>query len=143
MCNDDVITVPDMLHRDIQLYFPSLRAYHCGIWYLVANFVDDLPHHIKSGKKSYGLSDHDVVNLQTSLKYTISSFYKCYGLSLQNMALFELLDLKHNFNHTSFDHPKGKYSPALYLLESRIDFICQFPCKIIMSFACKQLTRGH
>ena len=39
--------VPDMFHKDIQLYCPSLRAYHCGIWYLVTIFVDDLPHYIK------------------------------------------------------------------------------------------------
>ena len=48
--NDDVIIVPDMLHKDIQLYCPSLRAYHCGIWYLVTIFVDDLPHYIKKRK---------------------------------------------------------------------------------------------
>ena len=40
-----------MLHRDIQLYCPSLRAYHCGIWYLVTILVDDLPHYIKKRKK--------------------------------------------------------------------------------------------
>ena len=28
LCNDDIIIVPDMLHRDIQLYCLSLRAYH-------------------------------------------------------------------------------------------------------------------
>ena len=44
LCNDDVIIVPNMLDRDIQLYCPSLRAYRCGIWCLVIIFVDDLPH---------------------------------------------------------------------------------------------------
>ena len=38
LCNDDVIIVLDMVHRDIQLYCPSMRAYHCGIWYLVTTF---------------------------------------------------------------------------------------------------------
>ena len=51
LCNYDVITVPDMLHGDIQLYCPSLGAYHCGISYLVTIFVDDLPHYIKKRKK--------------------------------------------------------------------------------------------
>ena len=68
LCNDDVIIVPDMLHRDIQLYCPSLRAYHCGIWYLVTIFVDDLSHYIKNRKKSNKISDDDVINILTSLK---------------------------------------------------------------------------
>ena len=72
LCNDDVIIVPDMLHRDIQLYCPSLRAYHCGIWYLVTIFVRDLPHYMKNKKiTNYRLSDDDVINLQTLLKIHI------------------------------------------------------------------------
>ena len=54
-----------------------------------------------------------------------------------------VLDLKYNFNHVSFDHPKGKHGLTLYFLESRIYFICQFPCKTKIVFACKQLIRGH
>ena len=50
MFNDDVIIVPDILHKDIQLYCSSLRAYHCEISYLVTIFVDDLPHYIKKRK---------------------------------------------------------------------------------------------
>ena len=46
LSNDDVNIVQDMLHTDIQLYCPSLRTYHCAIWYLVTNVVDDLPHYI-------------------------------------------------------------------------------------------------
>ena len=43
LCNDDVIIVPDMLHRDIQQYYPS---------HLVTIFVDDLPHYIKKREKT-------------------------------------------------------------------------------------------
>ena len=53
--NDDVIIVPDsmpdILHRDKQLYCPRLRVYHCGTWYLVTIFVDDLPHYIRKRKQ--------------------------------------------------------------------------------------------
>ena len=71
MSSDDIIIVPDMLPRDIQLYYPSLRMYHCGIWYLVTILVDDLPYYIKNIKKkktNFGLNYDDVINLQTSLK---------------------------------------------------------------------------
>ena len=51
MSNDDVIIVPDMLPGDIQRYYLRLRAYHCGIWYLMTIFVDDLPYYIKNTKK--------------------------------------------------------------------------------------------
>ena len=113
LCNDDVITVPDMLNRDKQLHFLSLRAYHCRIWYLVTIFVDDSPHY--------------VINLQTSLKihnqlYSTSAI----DLSFQNMVLFEFLDLKHNFNHASFDHPKEnmKNSQELVFHVNFLDSIC-------------------
>ena len=36
--------------KDWMLYCPSLRAHHCGIWYLVTIYVDDLPHCIKKRK---------------------------------------------------------------------------------------------
>ena len=49
---DNVIIVSYMLHRDIQLYCLSLRAYHCRIWYLVTIFIDDFPHCIKKKKKN-------------------------------------------------------------------------------------------
>ena len=48
--NDGVIIVPDMLHRDIQLYCPRRRAYYCGIWHLVTIYIDNLPHYIKNRK---------------------------------------------------------------------------------------------
>ena len=34
MCNDDVIVVPDMLYRDIQLYSPNMRliTVEFGVW---------------------------------------------------------------------------------------------------------------
>ena len=52
MSNHGVIIVPDMLPGDIQLYYLRLyRAYHCGIWYLMTIFVDDLPYYIKNTKK--------------------------------------------------------------------------------------------
>ena len=57
-----------MLHRDIQLYCLSMRAYHCGIGCLATSFVDDLPHYIKKRKMRYRLRDDDVINMQTSLK---------------------------------------------------------------------------
>ena len=63
-----------MLQRGIQLYCQSIRAYHCGIWYLVTVFVDDLPHYIKRGKTSYRLSDDDVINMQPSLKIHIQLY---------------------------------------------------------------------
>ena len=65
-------SVPGMLHRDIQLYCPRLRAYHCGTWDLVTIFVDDLPHYIK--KTSYRLIDDDVINMQTSLQIHIQLY---------------------------------------------------------------------
>ena len=64
-----------MFHRDIQLYCPTLRAYHSGTWDLVTIFVDDLPHYIKKIKQtSYILIDDDVINMQTSLKIHIQLY---------------------------------------------------------------------
>ena len=71
----------------------------------------------------------------------LALLYKCYGLLLQNIVLFEFLDLKHNFNYASFDHPKGKHGLALYFLQSRIYFICQFPSKT--KIVIWPLIRGH
>ena len=49
LCIDDVIIVPDILHGAI-LNCLSLRTNHCGIWYLVTIFLDDLPPYIKNRK---------------------------------------------------------------------------------------------
>ena len=92
MRNDDVIIVPDMLHRDIQLYCPRLRAYHCGIWYLVTIFVDDLPHYIRKRKKtSYKLIEDDIINMQTALKKHIQLYHTsdmaCHSKTLVRWAL--------------------------------------------------------
>ena len=62
---------PQFLWHCIQLYCPSMRAYHCGIWCLATIFVDDLPHYMEKRKRSCRLSDDDVINMQTSLKIHI------------------------------------------------------------------------
>ena len=75
-----------MPHRDIKLYCLSLRAYHCRIRCLVTIFVYDLPHYIKNRKKSYRLSDDDVINMQTSLKIHIQ-FYPTSAMACRSTTL--------------------------------------------------------
>ena len=85
-------SLPDILSKDIQLYCPRLRAYHCGIWYFVTSFVDDCHIASKINKEtSYRLIDDDVVNMQTVLKIHIQLYFTsamaCHSKTLVLWAL--------------------------------------------------------
>ena len=69
-----------MLYRDIQPYCPGLRAYHCGIWYLVTIFVDDLPHYIKKNEL-YRVSQKKGIDKKPF-------FGAAQGLNIQFLNLF-------------------------------------------------------
>ena len=59
---------PYILQIDKCLYFLSLTADHCEIWYLRTNFVGSLSYCIENGKKRYSSSNVDVVNLKAMIK---------------------------------------------------------------------------
>ena len=57
------------------LYFLSLIAYQCEIWYLETYCVGNCSHCIEMNKKSYRSSNDDVINLKAMIKMQIRFYF--------------------------------------------------------------------
>ena len=65
-----------ILQTDKDLYFLSLMAQHCEIWYLGTYFVDlYLSYCIENGKKSCRSSNDDVINLNAIIRIHIRFYF--------------------------------------------------------------------